>query len=129
MLSKIPNNLKNDTDIVDFSEALNNKNSISNIKKSLKDLNQNLKKRFINKEPIDILVHLHSIAIDWELLLNKRSTTWRELPEDYKNLIDGKTCIDYFIKQPTLIKRPIIKDGQSIIIGYKPDAYQLKLNP
>ena len=31
MLSKIPNNLKNDTDIVDFSEALNNKNSIIDI--------------------------------------------------------------------------------------------------
>jgi len=48
MLSKISNNLKNDTDIVDLSEALNNKNSISDIKKSLEDLNQNLKKRFIN---------------------------------------------------------------------------------
>ncbi len=43
--------------------------------------------------------------------------------------ISGKSCIDYFIKQPTLIKRPIIKDGQSMIIGYKPDVYQLKLNP
>jgi len=75
------------------------------------------------------ILRLWLTIIDWELFLNKRSTTWRELPEDYKNLIDGKTCIDYFIKQPTLIKRPIIKDGQSIIIGYKPDVYQLKLNP
>ncbi|MEC7860937.1 MAG: nucleotidyltransferase domain-containing protein, partial [Pseudomonadota bacterium] len=82
MLSKIPNNLKNDTDIVDFSEALNNKNSISDIKKSLKDLNQNLKKRFINKEPIDILVHLHSIAIDQVIIC-----LWRKHKlDDFKEI-------------------------------------------
>ena len=40
MLSKISNNLKNDTDIVDLSEALNNKNSISDIKKSLEKYTQ-----------------------------------------------------------------------------------------
>jgi len=77
----------------------------------------------------DRILHLWLTITDWESLLNKRSTTWRMLPEDYKNQIDGKNCINFFVNQPTLIRRPILNDDQSIIIGYKPDIYKLKLNP
>ncbi len=64
MLSIISSNLKNDTDILCLSEALNKTNSINDIKKLLTDLNTKLKARFISNESIDLLVHLHSLAID-----------------------------------------------------------------
>tara|TARA_B100000959_G_scaffold286766_1_gene367113 strand:+ start:2075 stop:4732 length:2658 start_codon:yes stop_codon:yes gene_type:complete len=82
MLSKISSNLKNDTDIVCLSEALNKKNSINDIKRSLADLNKKLKERFLNKEPIDILVHLHSIAIDQIIIC-----VWRKHKlDDFKKI-------------------------------------------
>ncbi len=90
MLSKISSNLKNDTDIACLSEALNKKNSINDIKRSLADLNKKLKERFLNKEPIDILVHLHSIAIDQIIICVWRKhklDDFKEISRNCKNRI------------------------------------------
>ena len=54
-----------------------------------------------------------------DVLLNKRGTTWRRLSYNEKaNLNDEKISL-LMLKYPALIKRPVFKDGNKLVIGYK----------
>jgi arsenate reductase len=45
----------------------------------------------------------------WGKLLNKRSTTWKNLDKSIQEkVIDENSAIDIIIKYPTLLKRPIL---------------------
>ena len=53
-------------------------------------------------------------------LLNKRSTTWRQLSEVEKQAAESDP-LELFLAHPTLIKRPVITDGNTILdIGFSP---------
>lgn len=61
--------------------------------------------------------------LGWEKVLNKASTTWRELPEKEKAGVDAKKAAALLLAHPTLVKRPVLdRDGQ-LSLGFKPDAY------
>ena len=54
-------------------------------------------------------------------LLNKRSTSWRNLSDEDKQQAETG-LLQLFLANPTLIKRPVITDGRTILdIGYSPD--------
>jgi arsenate reductase len=61
--------------------------------------------------------------VDWEILLNKRSRTWKELNEkelsqaNRSNLTQAK-AITLMQQHPTLIKRPVIQKDKSITVGF-----------
>ena len=58
----------------------------------------------------------------WEIILNKRSTTWRELKEaEQQKVIDQPTAIKLMMKSNSIIKRPIIEFGKNIVVGFKED--------
>ena len=58
----------------------------------------------------------------WEIVLNKRSSTWRELNEaEQKKVIDQPAAIKLMMKNNSIIKRPIIEFDKNIIIGFKED--------
>ena len=57
--------------------------------------------------------------VGWENLLNRRSTTWRDLPAEISSIIDGNSVINLMIKKPTLIKRPVFQQDGKVIIGFK----------
>lgn len=61
-------------------------------------------------------------AVGWEKLLNKSSTTWRQLPADEKEDVDQSQAICLMTDHPTLIKRPVIQDGKSVTVGWKKDT-------
>lgn len=63
----------------------------------------------------------------WEVLLNKRSTTWRDLTASEKMTLNSDTALQLLLKYPTLIKRPILKSGDVFIIGFNADEYQRTL--
>lgn len=63
-------------------------------------------------------------AVGWETLLNRRGTTWRQLPEDAKQGIDENSALDLMLEQPTLIKRPVLEHGEEIRIGFKEADYK-----
>ena len=53
-------------------------------------------------------------------LLNKRSTTWRQLTETDKQAAE-KDPLPVLLAHPTLIKRPVITDGNTILdVGFSP---------
>lgn len=67
----------------------------------------------------------------WEIVLNKRSTTWRELDEaEQKKIIDQPAAIKMMLKNNSIIKRPIIEINGNLLIGFNETEIikQLKLN-
>ena len=51
-------------------------------------------------------------------LVNKRSTTWRSLDADQRDRIESGSGLELLLDQPTLIKRPLIEDGNDLMVGY-----------
>lgn len=61
--------------------------------------------------------------LGWEKILNKASTTWRELPEAEKIGIDQKRAVALLLAHPTLVKRPVLDRGGALSVGFKAAAY------
>ena len=59
----------------------------------------------------------------WENLVNKRSTTWRNLDENVKNTLSKSTALSVLAENPTLIKRPIILQDGKALIGFNEKEY------
>jgi len=67
-------------------------------------------------------------AVGWEVLLNKRGTTFRKLDEADKQDLDAKKAIALMLAQPSMIKRPVIEADGRILVGFKPDLYEQFFN-
>ncbi|OOF58757.1 ArsC family reductase [Rodentibacter myodis] len=59
----------------------------------------------------------------WENLVNKRSTTWRNLDDEVKKTLSKSTALSVLLKNPTLIKRPIILQEGKALIGFNEKEY------
>lgn len=62
----------------------------------------------------------------WEILLNKKGTTWRSLDKSLQEMIiDESSAIQFLLEKNSAIKRPIIElDGKIIAVGFNEDEYQ-----
>lgn len=61
--------------------------------------------------------------IGLETLVNKRSTTWKELDDDAKGNFSEKTAVAIIVENPTLIKRPLLDTGTQKYVGFKDAEY------
>jgi arsenate reductase (glutaredoxin) len=64
-----------------------------------------------------------SAQVGWEKLLNKAGTTFKKLPDADKADIDEKKAIALMLSNPSMIKRPVVEGGASLLVGFKPDIY------
>jgi Spx/MgsR family transcriptional regulator len=62
--------------------------------------------------------------IQWEILLNKRSSSYRQLTEQQKNGLNRDTIVPLFIEFPTLIKRPLLIHHSTYLLGFSVETYQ-----
>ena len=69
-----------------------------------------------------------SRQVGWETLLNRAGTTFRALPDADKADIDEDKAIALMIAGPSMIKRPVLDTGATILVGFKPDAYAAELD-
>jgi Spx/MgsR family transcriptional regulator len=56
-------------------------------------------------------------------LFNTKGTKYKTLGLDYKEM-DEKTKAEWLSKEPLLIKRPVIEDGEKLIVGYDEKVYE-----
>jgi arsenate reductase len=63
----------------------------------------------------------------WDIVLNKRGTTWRKLADDVKNNIDETSSIQVMLNNPSAIKRPVLESGKTLLIGFKEEEYKALL--
>ena len=67
-------------------------------------------------------------AANWETVFNKRSTTWRELAEaEQKKITNPSSAIALMLKHTSIIKRPVIESGNTLIIGFNEEQYKNQL--
>ena len=59
-----------------------------------------------------------SAAVGWELLLNRRGTTWRGLDDGDKADVDEAKAVRLMTAYPALIKRPVIEETRSVTVGF-----------
>ena len=60
----------------------------------------------------------------WDLLINKRSTTYRGLPQETKDNLNEALACQAMLDHPTLVKRPVLVTNPKIHIGFKAEQYQ-----
>jgi len=64
-------------------------------------------------------------VVGWEALLNRAGTTFRKLPDKDKEVADARTAIALMLKQPSMIKRPVLDLGRDrLLVGFKPEIYK-----
>lgn len=57
--------------------------------------------------------------IPLEVLLNKRSTTFRELSDTEKDEVSTpKGAVELMVRYPTLIKRPVLEASGRVLVGF-----------
>jgi len=78
------------------------------------------KKQGLSKELLTELANLG----DWSTLLNKRSTTFRQLPDEIKNNLTNDVIFNAVLEQPTLLKRPLLPLNGVLHLGFKDAQYQ-----
>ncbi len=88
-------------------------------------------KKFLEARDIEFRVHdLRDHGLDiqmlerwsdrlgWERLLNKKSLTWRKIPEVDRNDMTRDKALAAMIERPTLIKRPVLEADKFIAVGF-----------
>lgn len=114
-------------------------NNCDTVKKSIKWLNTHkinyefydFKKQPLTPQLLTLFVQLN----DWSTLVNKRSTTFRNLSEEIKNNLTDEIAFEQVLAQPTLLKRPLLliqtdigdnstSETQSLYLGFKEADYQ-----
>lgn len=68
------------------------------------------------------------LAAVGDSLLNRRSTTWKQLSDAERDSTANDTgIIALLAAHPTLIKRPVLEHKGDIAIGFKADDYAARL--
>ena len=64
--------------------------------------------------------------VGWEVLLNRRGTTWRKLDEARKDGIDRDKALALMAEHPSMIKRPVMEtdDGDRILVGFTQSEWE-----
>ena len=62
--------------------------------------------------------------LDWELLVNRKGTTWRNLPDERKAAITDKAAaLELVLETPSVIKRPLLDCGGKFSVGFSESQY------
>ena len=111
--------------------GINNCDTIKKAKKWLTDAGIEFSFRDYKKHPPSVLeLQTWSHQVGWELLLNKRGTTWRKLSAAQQDAVNEATVFELLCDNPSMIKRPLLlmhseqSDAQiQAFVGFKPQQY------
>ena len=62
--------------------------------------------------------------LGWEALVNKRSTTWKQLDEATRDGLNDTNVVAVILANPTLIKRPLLDLDRQYHLGFKETDYR-----
>lgn len=72
----------------------------------------------VRKDPVPGGLLENAQAQFGEALVNRRSTTWRGLDEAER----ARPPLDLLADHPSLMKRPLIEDGEDLYLGWTPEV-------
>ncbi|MBI2305685.1 MAG: arsenate reductase [Rhodocyclales bacterium] len=59
----------------------------------------------------------------WQKLLNTRGLMWKKLSDEQRAGVDEAKALALMAEYPSLIKRPVLDTGKSLLVGFDADAY------
>ena len=68
------------------------------------------------------------LAVGSERLVNRRSTTFKQLSEGDKAALEGGDTVSVLRAQPTLIKRPVVEWNNAVSVGFQAEDYAQLFN-
>lgn len=86
---------------------------------------QSLAYRFVDVRDMGVEGDLIDRWIDglgYDSLVNRRGTTWRNLPPSVRENLDAERARELMMAHPALIKRPIWDVGGQLFLGFSPDT-------
>jgi arsenate reductase len=89
--------------------------------------NRDIKFRFtdIREEVLnETLLKKWQKQLDWEKFLNKKSMTWRKIPETERTDMDARLARNMILNYPTVMKRPVLDLDQRVVLGFNEDTYE-----
>lgn len=78
-----------------------------------------LKKEPLNRSELEEFVH----RIGLDVLVNKRGMKWRQLGLKDQSLSEEE-LFDQLLKHQTMMKRPVLINGEAILVGYDEEAFE-----
>ena len=60
----------------------------------------------------------------WELVINKRGTTWRKLNKNVQESMNDKSAVNIALDNPSIIKRPLLVHNGKTFLGFKAEEYK-----
>ena len=67
--------------------------------------------------------------LDWEVLVNRKGTTWRKLPDERRAAVTDKaSALELVLEQPSVIKRPVLDRDGAYQVGFSAGQYQQTFN-
>lgn len=66
-------------------------------------------------------------SLGWETVMNRAGTTFRKLPVAEQSGLNADKAMELMLKQPSMIKRPLLDLGGRYLIGFKPQTYANEL--
>lgn len=104
--------------------GINNCDTVKKAQKWLKQQNINyIFHDFKTAGLSETLLNSFLAQSDWSVLLNKRSTTFRQLPDDIKNNLSDSVIFNAVLAQPTLLKRPLLQINDNLHLGFNENSY------
>ena len=64
-----------------------------------------------------------SARAGWQKLLNTRGLMWKKLSDEQRANVDEKKALALMAETPSLIKRPVLDTGKTLLVGFDEAAY------
>lgn len=63
--------------------------------------------------------------VEWDVLVNRKGTTWRGLPDERKaSITDAGSATELMLESPSVIKRPVLCLDNTTHVGFSDALYQ-----
>lgn len=63
----------------------------------------------------------------WDSLLNRRGMMWKRLSDEERSNVDESKALALMADYPTLIRRPVLDTGKTLLVGFDPERYASEL--
>lgn len=73
----------------------------------------------LREDGLDIqMLERWAARLDWERLVNRKSLTWRKIPDLDRENITRERAFVLLLDHPTLLKRPVLESERFLAVGF-----------
>ena len=79
------------------------------------------KKQGVPADAVDLWLS----QVSWEVLVNRKGTTWRKLDSALQaSVTDAASARALMLEHASVIKRPVVVKGETVTVGVNPEVWQ-----